>query len=446
MGEWTGPWADGSSEWTPYWLEKLDHKFGDDGLFWMAYGDLLKRFDLLDRTRLFDQDWTVVQHWTSVSVAWVTGYLNTKFSVEIKKAGPTVFVLCQLDDRYFRGLEGKYDFDLHFVLQEQGAGAGDHIVRARGAWFGNRSISAEVDLEVGTYEVLPKIVASRDADAPEVQDVVTKVAERNPQKLRQIGLNYDIANAKGTIELTEEEKKKKEQKQKEAAEKKKKKEAEEAKEKEAYEEWKKEEKAEYEAWKKERAKEKRKEDELKSDKKDTEAKHTDSKGTPEKDDQPTAASESGESKEAQPSTTSIPTVKIEDTTETTQSSHVVEDKGKPIQDDTSDDGKPQNTPEEETAPVDRMRSVASSIVDGPGPYQPAYGRHPDSVYGDVPPPPPAKRNEESDSTPKPWNAICVLGLRVYSQDPEVSIKLIKPKNVEEGAILDVGDTAAGATM
>jgi hypothetical protein len=62
----------------------------------MSYNDLLKRFDLLDRTRLFDQEWTVVQHWTSVSVAWVTGYLNTKFSVEIKKAGPTVFVLCQV--------------------------------------------------------------------------------------------------------------------------------------------------------------------------------------------------------------------------------------------------------------------------------------------------------------------------------------------------------------
>jgi hypothetical protein len=93
MGEWTGPWSDGSSEWTPYWLKKLDHKFGNDGLF---YEDLLKRFDLLDRTRLFNEEWTVVQHWTSVSVAWVTGYLNTKFSVEIKKAGPTVFVLCQV--------------------------------------------------------------------------------------------------------------------------------------------------------------------------------------------------------------------------------------------------------------------------------------------------------------------------------------------------------------
>jgi hypothetical protein len=106
MGEWTGPWSDGSREWSPYWLEKLQHKFGDDGLFWMSYTDMLKRFNLLDRTRLFDEQWTVVQRWTSVSVAWVTGYLNTKFSVEIKKAGPTVFVLCQVSDviQYSRSL------------------------------------------------------------------------------------------------------------------------------------------------------------------------------------------------------------------------------------------------------------------------------------------------------------------------------------------------------
>lgn len=98
MGEWTGPWSDGSSEWTPYWMEKLGHKFGDDGLFWMLYEDLLKRFDLLDRTRLFDHNWTVVQQWTSVSVGWVTGFLNTKFSVVIKRKGPTVFQLCQVSD------------------------------------------------------------------------------------------------------------------------------------------------------------------------------------------------------------------------------------------------------------------------------------------------------------------------------------------------------------
>jgi hypothetical protein len=70
--------------------------------------------------------------------------------------------------------------------------------------------------------VLPKIEASRDAGAPSVEEVVVKVAERNPQKLRQIGLNYDIANAKGISEPTEEQKKKQEQKKKDAAEKKKK--------------------------------------------------------------------------------------------------------------------------------------------------------------------------------------------------------------------------------
>lgn len=82
-------------------MEKLSYRFGNDGLFWMSYEDLRKRFDLLDRTRLFDHNWTVVQHWTSVSVAWVTGYLNTKFVVEIKKAGPTVFVLCQVKFIFF---------------------------------------------------------------------------------------------------------------------------------------------------------------------------------------------------------------------------------------------------------------------------------------------------------------------------------------------------------
>lgn len=34
--EWTGPWSDGSKEWTPAWMERLDHKFGDDGVFWMS--------------------------------------------------------------------------------------------------------------------------------------------------------------------------------------------------------------------------------------------------------------------------------------------------------------------------------------------------------------------------------------------------------------------------
>jgi hypothetical protein len=80
-------------------MNKLNHRFGDDGEFWMSYDDLRSKFDMLDRTRLFDHEWTVVQQWTSVNVSWVSGYLNTKFLVEIKKAGPTVFVLSQVCPR-----------------------------------------------------------------------------------------------------------------------------------------------------------------------------------------------------------------------------------------------------------------------------------------------------------------------------------------------------------
>jgi hypothetical protein len=81
------------------------------------------------------------------------------------------------------------------------------------------------------------------------------------------------------------------------------------------------------------------------------------------------------------------------------------------------------------------------------PPPPDYRSFPSGTgAGYVPPPPPPQLAREKEE-PKPWNAVCVLGLRVYSQDPEVSINLVKPKDAEEGAILDIdGDTAAGATM
>jgi len=97
MGEWNGPWSDGAEEWTPYWMAKLGHKFGDDGKFWMSYDDMLRKFDFLDRTRLFmDEGWTVIEQWASVDVPWATGTSKTKFLVELTKPGPVVFVLSQV--------------------------------------------------------------------------------------------------------------------------------------------------------------------------------------------------------------------------------------------------------------------------------------------------------------------------------------------------------------
>jgi hypothetical protein len=96
MGEWSGPWSDGSKEWTPYWMKKLGHHFGDDGEFWMSFRDFCRKFNVINRTHLFDKNWSVVQQWTSVQVSWVIGYLKTKFVVEVKNEGPVVVVLRQV--------------------------------------------------------------------------------------------------------------------------------------------------------------------------------------------------------------------------------------------------------------------------------------------------------------------------------------------------------------
>ncbi|KAH6629480.1 hypothetical protein C7974DRAFT_187588 [Boeremia exigua] len=438
MGEWTGPWSDGSKEWNPYWMEKLGHKFGDDGLFWMSYEDLLKRFDLLDRTRLFDHNWTIVQQWTSVPVGWVTGFLNTKFSVEIKTKGPTVFQLCQLDGRYFRGLEGKYDFDLHFILQEKDTESGDYIVRARSAWFGNRSISAEVELEPGIYEVLPKIGAKRNAESPDVHEVITTVAERNPQKLRQIGLNYDLANAKGLVQLTDEEQKLADKKKREATEMKKRAKDAADREKAEFEAWKKEEKEEYEIWKKEK---KRLEDKIKLVKAESGTVGTG----------PAVPAENEEVKSAAPVVNADnAALKLDEETpantapETDLVNNTVGLKLDSV-DTPSGDGKVEHTLDKDLRVQSRSPSRALSRGRRPAPHMYDASR---SYYGDELQPEALPRARSPvDTKTKPWNAVCVLGLRVYSQDSGVSIKLVKPKNAEEGAILDVGgDTAAGATM
>lgn len=77
-------------------IKKLKHEFGDDGIFWMSYEDVLDHFQWLYRTRLFDKKWTVVQQWTSVKVSWVAGYLKTKFMIEVKEEGMVVIALSQV--------------------------------------------------------------------------------------------------------------------------------------------------------------------------------------------------------------------------------------------------------------------------------------------------------------------------------------------------------------
>ncbi|CAI4215029.1 unnamed protein product, partial [Parascedosporium putredinis] len=162
-GEWKGPWSDGSKEWTAEWLQRLDHKFGDDGAFWISYSDLLRKYQAFDRTRLFGDDWRVASIWTTLAVPWKQDYHDTHFGFTLSTGGDVVIVLSQLDDRYFRGLQGD-------------------------------------------YTVMVKVDAMRNDSIQPVEDVVRNNAKTRREKLLRIGLAYDLAHSKGRYKETEEEK------------------------------------------------------------------------------------------------------------------------------------------------------------------------------------------------------------------------------------------------
>lgn len=201
--EWKGAWSDGSKEWTAEWLQKLDHKFGDDGSFWISYEDLLKKYQAFDRTRLFGPEWKVASIWTTLNVSWTLDYHDTKFAFTLTKSGPVVIVFAQLDDRYFRGLEGQYRFELGFRVHK--AGEEDYVVRSQNYYRMNRSVNVELDLEAGEYVVVVKVDAQRNERVMPVEEVVRAHAKERREKLLRVGFAYDVAHSKGKIIETKEE-------------------------------------------------------------------------------------------------------------------------------------------------------------------------------------------------------------------------------------------------
>jgi hypothetical protein len=205
QGEWNGPWSDGSSQWTAESIKDLGHTFGNDGVFWIPYHQLLRKYHVIWRIRLFGPEWKVTQQWTSLAIPWAGQYQDTKFEVIIAKTAPTVLVLSQLDDRYFRGFEGQYDFRLSFRLHR--AGEEDYVIRTISDWdFDLRSVSAELELEAGKYEVFVKIIGRRCEWRDKIENVVKDNWLSRREKLLQIGLSYDLAHAKAQVKEKEGEK------------------------------------------------------------------------------------------------------------------------------------------------------------------------------------------------------------------------------------------------
>ncbi|KAI1136249.1 cysteine proteinase [Hypoxylon sp. FL0543] len=211
-GEWKGAWSDGSKEWTAEWLLKLNHRFGDDGNFWISYDDLLRKYQAFDRTRLFGPEWKVTSLWTTLSIPWTLDYHDTYFAFTLAKTGPVVIVLSQLDDRYYRGLEGQYRFELNFRLHKNGQE--DYVVRSISPYCQNRSVNVELELEEGEYTVLLKINATRYMDKLPIEEVVRNNARDRRDKLVAVGMSYDLAHSKGKVIETPEEKKARKEAQK----------------------------------------------------------------------------------------------------------------------------------------------------------------------------------------------------------------------------------------
>ena len=512
--EWKGAWSDGSEQWTPEWMQLLNHKFGDDGMFWISYKDLLRNYQSFDRTRLFGPDWHVTQQWTTVNVPWTADYNDTKFNITLTKSSHVVIVLSKLDDRYFQGLEGEYRFSLHFRLEKEGEQ--DYIVRSYGNYMMNRSVSVDLDLEPGNYSVLMKLTAKRNPTKQKVEEVLRDTCQDRQDKLIQIGLAYDLAHAKGQIKETESEKQvrlEREEKKK-AAEHKKRREDLRA---EMLKQWetgkkrvarqkrhakrKEEHDRKVEARKAATAQANDKEDPAaigqveSSDIKDAENQNLVGTDTT-KQDMPAATdvvptetapnnSKLEEQKlESAGATENVP-VQAEDGIEKQGDASTV-DQPTRNQELEAANGEPKKdmTAEEKAAQFEAaLKTVPSVLVNGTAP---APGTIP--AAGTVPPPsavaenddweydslasfpssivteldllelppskeevqqPPANPDEEDDNAQfenDPWNAVCAVGLRVYSKDEGLCVSVVRPKSEdEEEAPLDLDDNSRGVS-
>lgn len=514
--EWNGPWSDGSKEWTPEWMQKLDHRFGDDGAFWMSYEDLLKKYQTFDRTRLFDEDWKVTQQWTTLTVPWTADYHTTKFSFTIEEATSVVLVLSQLDSRYFRGLEGQYRFQLCFRVHK--AGDDDYIVRSHGNYWMSRSVTAELnELEPGDYDVLVKITAEKMTGALPVEDVVRNNAKDRSDKLQRIGLTFDLAHAKGQIKETDEEKKlrkkldalkkakaQKEMKDKLTKEKQKRKHNENkelrkqraaAEKRKAKAKAKAAKKAEKEkADKEEREKKEREDKAAKGDLKEV-ATATSEKPAETVANSPAeavvATAPTGESKPTEPAPVkeadetpatsdskpadSMPTDKPAETKKEELQSAT--DKDKPAEANKEEALTPAPAPEillngsappslagfsdiEDDDDLSEIESVISDISAGVVEDAIAEAK----LAAENAPPPPTNDDEEDEYEKDPWNAIAVVGLRVYCKGGKVGVRVVRPRLTEEEVLgkkkegsetpsevglgdskLDVDDSAKDAT-
>lgn len=405
-------------------------------------------------------------------------------------------------------MEGQYTYSLHFRLEKDGEN--DYIVRSHGNYRMSRSVSADLELEPGTYSVLMKITAKKWPTDPTPEQIIRQTCNDRPEKLTQIGLAYDLAHAKGQVKETEKEKNQRQEREerKEAAAKKKRREELRAarlkqwqleKKQRARDKRNAKRKEEHERRKAEKKKSTEPQDAFVADVTATSAVNGDVSGGDQRgkevtteatvEPQYTKPQPNGEAAPAPPPQDTLskeqPTNGVSNETEITEPlpspaapvSRTVAGKSSEakVTEAASTEAK---TVEETKAEQfhNALQSIPSVRVNG-GFVPPTSGPVPSSVVGpddwlydsdasfgssidsdlDFPPEPPSAEaveeaaaeddDENAEFADDPWNAVCVVGLRVYSKDSDLSIEIIRPKHDEDDGDtpLDVDDASKGAS-
>ena len=480
-GLWEGPWSDGSKEWTTEVQEELGHKFGSDSVFWISYEDMINKYTLLDRTRLFtDPDWRCCQRWIGVDVPWKPDY-HEKFQIKLTKESPLILKLTQLDERYFKGLQGQYSFRLYFRLHNKDSPAAeDYIVRSHGNYLTERSVSVELtDMPPGDYVVYVKVVGERNPKMSSVEEVVKRQCQERVEneKLAQVGYAYDLAHSKAWDHMNKVAKIRKKTEQQKASN---------SRVKERRRLWEKrhlnreaskkqqtknneKKKQRREAWEEEqRKKEEKEEEEEKMKKKEEKSKRAETTDSVEKakDNKEEAAAKADEADDEDDGANDDEKADKESESKTGSDSS----------------GSPQFTPKTEDStvtPSDDQKQDVPPVNGGPPPApsppkeepkeeerpaknRPKYDSGGDSSDSPVdewddlyssddmarkprlaPQPAPQPRDDydtEEEKMPEPWNAVCIVGIRVYSEDPDLELRTV----IEGGELLEGGMGEKGA--
>ncbi|RIA92740.1 hypothetical protein C1645_736092 [Glomus cerebriforme] len=193
-GEWTGPWSDGSKEWTSERMTLLNHRFGDDGTFWMSYEDFLDHWNCIDKVRISDRNWTVYTTWINYNVIPRS---DGKFILTVPEESKLIIVLQQADNRFFTE-DQKYEYLLSFRVYKQGCE--NYLIRSQlGNPYAPRSINQEVQLSAGTYEIVPRIsrtenyyAESEDKDDNPIQSRMREDSrKRKERRAKKLGEDKD---------------------------------------------------------------------------------------------------------------------------------------------------------------------------------------------------------------------------------------------------------------